>query len=833
MPLNNIVFSGQNQPVDLNNLDPDINSPSICNSKYYSTSEFAADFDISNCVSGKHFSALHSNIRSLNANIDKLTQLLHELHHNFSIIGLSETKLKVAGPQTIFNNQIPGYNFVSQPSLSNSGGVAFYISNDLAVFTREDISCTTPDFEALWIEIKSNLQHNIVCGVIYRHPHSNLNAFLDYLDNTVTKLNSENKYSIIMGDFNIDLLKTNCHTDTDNFLRTLESCFYSPHILQPTRITDHSATLIDNIFFNSLSHHTISGNIYYDLSDHLPNFLIVKKLHYVPKNIEIFKRDYSKYSKTNLVEDIASINWDSLPHCDNVSDMFDQFYQKISNVVDQHLPLKRLSKREIKQQSKPWITKGIITSIRIKNSFYRKFMKSKSSYYYNKYKFYRNRVNRIVKISKTKYYNKFFDDSKTNIRKVWRGIREIVGSSKNHINIPSKFITENNVEITDSRDIANHFNSFFSNVGSSLAQAIPQSNKSALDFLPDQVQELFSISPVNIQEIIEEIENLDANKASGPYSIPTKILKLAKNHIAEPLTLIMNTSFSTGVVPECLKIANIIPVFKQGSQINFSNYRPISLLSIFNRILEKLMSKRLIKFLDEKNLLNNKQFGFRKNHSTTHAVLSIVNNIQCAIEANEYSCGIFLDLSKAFDTVNHQILLTKLNHYGIFGTAGNWFLSYLSNRKQFVTIGNIKSEILTVNCGVPQGSVLGPTLFLLYINDLINTSKLLSFHLFADDSNLFYSHKNLNELQAIMNVELESIYSWLCANKLSLNIDKSNVIIFHTPQKKVHGISICINNVPLKQVNELKYLGVMLDSNINWKAHVSYISCKIKRSVVS
>ena len=225
-------------------------------------------------------------------------------------------------------------------------------------------------------------------------------------------------------------------------------------------------------------------------------------------------------------------------------------------------------------------------------------------------------------------------------------------------------------------------------------------------------------------------------------------------------------------------------MFKKGGQTSLNNYRPISVLSIFNKLLEKLMHKRILQFLEKKKVIYCKQFGFRANHST-NAILSIIDLIQHAIDCQEFSCGIFLDFSKAFDTVNHNILIEKLDYYGIRGVTKDWFTSYLTNRYQYVSLGQTESELLSVSCGVPQGSVLGPLLFLIYINDFSNRSEILDFHLFADDANLFYKHKNLKVLESKVNNELVNIHTWLSANKLSLNIAKSNFIIFHPPQKKL------------------------------------------------
>ena len=263
-----------------------------------------------------------------------------------------------------------------------------------------------------------------------------------------------------------------------------------------------------------------------------------------------------------------------------------------------------------------------------------------------------------------------------------------------------------------------------------------------------------------------------------------------------------------------------------------NNYRPISLLSIFNKILEKLVYNRLITFIAKYNILYDKQFGFRRNHSTLHATLLITDKIQRAIEDGLFSCGIFLDFSKAFDTVDHSILLKKLNHYGIRGIANDWFASYLSNRRQYVTIGSIKSDDTLIAHGVPQGSVLGPLLFLLYINDFSKCSNVFDFHIFADDTNLFYSNSNLAELESIVNYNLRMVSDWLMANKVSLNIDKTNFIIFHPPQKfKGHIVKLKICNREIAQEKFIKYLGLLIDSHLSWKYHISHISSKIKRCI--
>ena len=381
--------------------------------------------------------------------------------------------------------------------------------------------------------------------------------------------------------------------------------------------------------------------------------------------------------------------------------------------------------------------------------------------------------------------------------------------------------------------IANEFNTYYANTGIKLANENPSADVSPSSYLPPFPQTVsFFLFPTCSSKIEEEISNLNVNKASGPFSIPTKILKLLKELISKALEILFNCSFSLGVVPDSFKTARVLPVFWKGSETSPNNYRPISLLAIFNRILERLMYKRLINLIDKYNILFNKQFGFRSGHSTDHAILCILDKIQSAVESGLFSCGVFLDLSKAFDTVNHSILLDKLEHYGIRGVAKQWFSSYLKKRKQFVSINNTCSDYSDITSGVPQGSVLGPLLFLICIYDFQRCSSKLDFYLFADDSNLFYASKSLSDIESIINAELVRVKTWLSANKLSLNIAKSNFVIFHpTQKKKTFNIRLSVNDKHLKEELYIQYLRVMLDSYLNWKAHVSHVMKKTRKNI--
>ena len=309
------------------------------------------------------------------------------------------------------------------------------------------------------------------------------------------------------------------------------------------------------------------------------------------------------------------------------------------------------------------------------------------------------------------------------------------------------------------------------------------------------------------------------------------MLKILGASVSPLLALLVNQSFQSGVFSDKLKIAKVITLFKKGNPELPSNYRPISLLPIFSKIFEKLMYRRLFRFLEVHNVLYSLQFGFQENHSIDHALVSLTEAIRNTLDNKRFGCGIFIDLQKAFDTVNHKILLSKLEHYGVRGCALEWFRSYLSDRKQYVTVNGSNSNLLSITCGVPQGSVLGPLLFLVYINDLPNASNKLKFYLFADDTNIYFESNDLSNLLRTVNKELKSIKRWLDANKLSLNIDKTNYIIFHSSSRNVPSDStIKIGKKYIKRVKFVKFLGILLDEHLSWKYHLSELSKKLART---
>ena len=321
------------------------------------------------------------------------------------------------------------------------------------------------------------------------------------------------------------------------------------------------------------------------------------------------------------------------------------------------------------------------------------------------------------------------------------------------------------------------------------------------------------------------------NGAAGWDDITPQILKMIHHSVNHPLVYMTNLSLQQGIFPKELKIANVLPLFKSYDPCVSNNYRPVSLLCTLSKVYEKVMYNRLLTFLEDYNVLFENQFGFRKLHSSYMALMVLTDKLIKSLENGEYVIGVYLDFSKAFDTVDHAILLSKLSHYGIRGNALNWFISYLSNRKQYVTYNGVSSPVNNIACGVPQGSILGPLLFLLCINDLGHICSNTTTLLFADDTNLFKSGKDLNKKQDELNSELAKISLWLKVNKLSLNIGKTHFMVFTNKKKRLNDLNILIDGTRIEEVKKTKFLGVIIDNKLSWKDHVAHVVGKVSRGL--
>ena len=419
-------------------------------------------------------------------------------------------------------------------------------------------------------------------------------------------------------------------------------------------------------------------------------------------------------------------------------------------------------------------------------------------------------------------------DCKSNIKSTWREINNLLGKTKKVL--PDHFRDDDQL-ISNPVDISNSFNSYFTNIGVSLASNINPTHTLFSAYLHNPNSSSFFLPPTNPFEVMQIGRMLKNTSTYGSDGIVSSVVKAVISFISRPLAYIFNLSFLTGSVPSHLKVAKVIPIFKSGDQRSKRNYRPISILPFFSKILERLVYNRLSKFLTNFNLLSDDQFGFRSHHSTDMAIIQLVDKLTDAACNKMSTVGVFIDLSKASDTVDHSILLTKLDYYGIRGVALQWFSSYLSDRQQFTTVNNVDSDRRSILCGVPQGSILGPLLFLLYLNDLHFSSSMLQFILFADDTTITYSHPNLVTLVHTLNMELDKVTTWFKANKLSLNHSKANFKVFTSSTRPLGDLNtIRIDNIVISRVHSTKFLGVIIDDKLTWSDHITTITKTVSRN---
>ena len=406
---------------------------------------------------------------------------------------------------------------------------------------------------------------------------------------------------------------------------------------------------------------------------------------------------------------------------------------------------------------------------------------------------------------------------------------ELMGKKHNAKSI--KQLEINNQITENQQEIADKFNDYVINIGPTLAKKIPASKKLLSEYHIRSYSDSMFLFPTTDMEIIKIIHDLKNSSSSDYNGIPVKVIKQCSTELSHILTYINNQSMSDGIFPDQLKIAKVTPIHKAGDIKCLANYRPISVLPALSKISEKLVYERLLEYLNKHGILSKNQFGFRSKMSTSMALLQLVDDLSRVMDDGEYAVGIFVDLAKAFDTVNHKILINKLNHYGIRGTSLKWFESYLNNRQQYVQIETSRSKQSLVSCGVPQGSILGPLLFLIYINDLNDIVQKSRIIMFADDTNLFFSGKSALELEIAINNELALVNEWFQVNLLSLNVAKTTYIIFCNKRKRSIDLDCNMQNSKLNRQHDTKFLGVILSSDLKWNMHINVVISKTSKSM--
>ena len=600
---------------------------------------------------------------------------------------------------------------------------------------------------------------------------------------------------------------------------------------KPTRLTETSSTIIDHFYTNELLTSIDSKIILSDITDHFP---ILLNINYSTLKTETIRcnsyyRDNSQFNPENFLIELEHSFLQSFILNDqeySINSRFQEFDRIFLQLLNKHIPLKCRTRKDLYRWRKPWMNKNILQQIKTKNNLFQKFLKSRDIEDLQKYKSFRNSLSKIIRRNKVLYYQNRIKKSQKNISEIWKTVREIINVKPYSKNAISHITNSNGDCVTDPNEIPNELNNFFCSIGTSLATNISSDNSNCIYNTIKPPLTSFYLPNISTEFIVSTISNMNDSKLVPCDSIPIKYIKMANIIIAPVLCKLINCCIDQGCFPNHLKIAQIIPIYKSGKKDEPSNYRPISLLNPVCKIFEKYLYEQLNQYFLKNNYIMKTQYGFRVGHSTTLAVADVYDDLVLHKDNGNVSCSIFLDLKKAFDTVDHCILLKKLYCYGVRGIAFDLICDYLHERVQFTRINNYNSNLQSVCCGVPQGSTLGPFLFIIYINDLANITSFKTC-LFADDTNFTVSSKNINELQVIAQKELSLVNKWIKSNKLTINLSKSEYILVSNKNTNTSDFILTIDDNILQKKRNVKYLGVYLDNNLTWKPHIEYLCTKL------
>ena len=831
----------------INRISPELENEVdlIEQSNYYDDTTFGHTFQ-----SSMGISMVSLNCQCLNTKkVDALKLFLSSMNSDtspISCIVLQETWCDSLVDMSFFS--LPNYNMVSKPTrISAHGGLIIYI-HDSFQYKQIDIIDDSPHFENICIEVWNKYAHFdkfLICD-IYKPPSGTTEHLVDFTNKFTqwaAAINEKSKKSYLCGDFNINQLQIQTNQHFNQFYDSLTSTGFITKITLPTRISETSATLIDNVFTNNIDRAHVSGILSRKFSDHQMIFSLQKcnkcqKLKHNEKYIEVELTSQNNLDKfaaeikeSKICEHINS-NADADPNAN-----LDILTNIINAAKNNNIPqkVKKFNKRRDKKE--PWMTNELLLMVNRKNELYVDWKRSaKHSENYNgkkvNFKTYEKIVDNEIVQAKKIYYSNVFHMYKSSMKKTWQIINETLSRKKVDNMLPDTFIKNGN-ELSDPKEIANAFNEYFSKIGSNLASNIncTEDGQSYKVYLQNPTLKKFAFKKVNDNEVLSIINKLKNKKSRGADNISNQLLKTIKQELCKPLTVIINQMIETGVYPEKFKISKITPIYKKNERTNIANYRPISLLPTLSKIFERVIHTQLYTYFDENKLLSEQQYGFREKHSTELAAVKLVDYINHEMDIGNTPEAIFIDLSKAFDTLNFDILIHKLQFYGLSGNSLALMKSYVTGRMQYVLFNKTKSDLAIITTGIPQGSILGPLLFSIYVNDIINSSDKLQYLLYADDTTLYFNREHFTPHNANLEInnELSKVMNWLKLNKLSLNVQKTKYMTFHKSQKNVTPLNLSIDDIPIDSVDEFNYLGIILHERLTWKNHINMVTNKIAK----
>lgn len=704
-----------------------------------------------------------------------------------------------------------------------TGGVLTYIRQNIQY--EEIINKAIEN--NVWISIikVTGRLESITIGNVYHSPSTSDGRFIEIIVEECEKVLDMGRI-IMVGDFNIDVSKKN------DYVKRLQSNMsflgFKQYVTEPTRITETSETIIDLVYSNFYIDTTVL--LTPKVTDHQIVRLDLENYANENEKLEIYTRDYTNMRQEIFIERLTTKldQMKDVINNDNTNIASDGLITGIINTIEDIAPVK---KKIIKTQwqNKPWINTKTRNASMNRDRAYRQAKTTKRSEDWELYKQYRNLAVQELRYSKKMYYENNIDELKYDPKKMWKTIKEMIGTKKQDKS--TDCITFNGMKYNDTKEIAEKFNEFFIK---SIEEIVGEIDITVLDKVNEgNLETKFSkFRKVEYKDVNEVIKNLQ-NKKGTEEGITSEIMKWTWKAASGSILTVINKSLEEGIFPEKWKISTVVPIQKIHGSCKAEQYRPINVLPIYEKVLETIVKEQLLEFLERNNVLIEEQSGFRQGLSCETAIQKTLIEWRAYMDKSEMIGVVFIDFKRAFETVNRAVLIRKLREYGIGGGVIHWFESYLSNRKQKVKYKQTQSEDKENNYGVPQGTVLGPLLFIIYINDIVKTLKYGTCNLFADDMILYVNSDDADEIEYKINMDLKEISKWLKQNSLKLNVNKTNFMLIRDSHKRIstNRCRISIEDEKIEEVEETKYLGVIIDENLSFNSHVQYVNRKIAKKV--
>lgn len=752
----------------------------------------------------------HLNVRSLksirNNTIDQVRSLLEG--QSIDVFAVSETWLnsEVSDAEV----SIDGYTLYRKDRGSRGGGVAIYIkssiSHNLCVELTND-----SDIEAVWLLVKLAHRKPFKVCCVYRPPSAGEDYFEHMLLNFEAAMADHEV--VIMGDLNYNyVLDDTLASNPAHFLELLLNC--SQLIHEPTRVTYSSATTIDLVYTSMPDCHTSSGVVECTISDHYMTYTVLQhpsKERAAPKYVTL--RDYKHFNVVNYCNDLMDSNlYYSINNKENMEDVWQCWSTCVLKVMNKHAPLRTY---RVRDRSNPWMTRDIIDMMYKRDHALKRSRETGSPQFYNEYKLLRNTIVNEIRMAKKRHYTEKILKSKGS-KEMWKTIRSLLNSKK-----------ANSSTSTGADD----FNDYFSGIGTTLNSTFPESTSLSWS-RPDCIYK-FKFDSIPEENIFKYLSTLSDCSNNDVLGFDSKLLRYGAEVLTTSLTDLFNMSINSHQLPADWKRARVTPIYKgAGSTDDPGNFRPISIVSHIPKALEKCINKQLAAFFDEHNLLTGDQSAFRGGRSTATAALKLFDDLLDNINDGMINALCFFDLKKCFDTIDHNLLFLKLERYGILDNELLWFKDYLSGRSQTVAINGCMSEFKEILTGVPQGSVLGPFLFLIFINDLPDCLHRTASNMYADDTEIHASGETITEVNSILQQDVDNIAMWFYNNKLVVNSSKSYCMLVSSNRNVVSdALDIYVHGAKIEQVQSIRYLGLHPDSMLSWSVHIMKLCNKIAPKV--